>query len=171
VDANPLCYASNVLNEYARMAIFDTDPTSEDGRRVAAFVRDHPPVEVPQLPILRGDDRMARQAAAEVGNAPAGINPARYHLNVVAKVPMIALLPFRMAFGIAALIGLLAALALPLRRLREIVPIAAMGIAFHGALIITAIVEIGFFRYLVPLWPIVCTTLALALVGLVKRPT
>ncbi|HKC02380.1 MAG TPA: hypothetical protein VKC17_03655 [Sphingomicrobium sp.] len=43
-----------------------------------------------------------------------------------------------------------------------------MGIAFHGTLAITAIVEIGFFRYLVPVWPIVCTVLAVAVVGATK---
>jgi len=45
---------------------------------------------------------------------------------------------------------------------------AAMGIAFHGTLAITAIIEIGFFRYLVPIWPIVCTMFAVALVGAVQ---
>jgi hypothetical protein len=49
---------------------------------------------------------------------------------------------------------------------REIQPAiaaaAAMGATLHGILAITAIVEIGFFRYLVPCWPLVCTVTAVA---------
>jgi hypothetical protein len=77
-------------------------------------------------------------------------------------------------FGGAALVGLVSLLALPFRkrlapRFRQIIPAtAAMGIAFHGTLAITAIVEIGFFRYLVPVWPTVCTVLAVAVVGATK---
>jgi hypothetical protein len=171
VAANPGCYARSVLGEYARMATFDTDPTAEDGSRVASFVGDHPPLDLPQLPVLAGDERAARRAAAEVGTAPAGLNPPRYHLNVVAKVPLAALLPFRLLFGAAALIGGVAMFALIMRRKivgargPELAAAAAMGIAFHGLLVITAIVEIGFFRYLVPLWPIVCTLIALAILA------
>jgi hypothetical protein len=175
VVANPACYARSVLREYVRMAMFDTDPTSEDGQRVASFIRHHPSPELPQLPVLAGDERAARRAAAEVLTPPAGLNPWRYHLNVVAKVPLVALLPFRLLFGAAALIGGLAVIALALRRdaLRirraELSAAAAMGLVFHGVLIITAIVEIGFFRYLVPLWPIVCTQLGLTLLALTNR--
>ena len=163
VAANPLCYASSVLGEYARMAIFDTDPTSEDGQRVRAFTDNHPPVDLAQVPLLAGDERMALNAAAEVGKPPAGLNPTRYHLNVVAKVPFVALLPFRLLFGAAALIGGLALFALRRRSVRgpEFAAIATMGLAFHAVILITAIVEIGFFRYLVPLWPIVWTMLAM----------
>jgi hypothetical protein len=150
------------------MAVFDTDPTAEDGRSIASYIRGRPPLELPQLPVLAGDEQAAHRAAAEVGMRPAGLNPARYRVNVVAKVPLVALLPFRLLFGAAALIGGLAALALVIRRhvlgprRPELAAAAAMGVAFHGVLIVTAIVEIGFFRYLVPLWPIVCTLIALA---------
>jgi hypothetical protein len=39
-----------------------------------------------------------------------------------------------------------------------------MGISLHGILAITAVVEIGFYRYLVPCWPLVCTLPVLAAV-------
>jgi hypothetical protein len=93
---------------------------------------------------------------------------------VIAKIPFLAILPIRLIFAGAALVGLLSLLALPSRKrlapnLQQIVPAtAAMGIAFHATLAITAIVEIGFFRYLVPVWPIVCTLFALAVVGAVE---
>lgn len=171
VAANPGCYAFSVVDEYARMAIFDTDPTAEDGRRASAFIGSHPQVAVAQLPLLPGDQRLALRAAHEVGSAPAGLNPPSFRLNVIAKVPFVALLPFRILFGIAALIGFAAVVALAVRRRVPssarplILPIAAMGIAFHGILFITAIVEIGFFRYLVPLWPIVCCEIAMAAIA------
>lgn len=172
--SNPSCYASSVLSEYVRMAVFATDPTSEDGRQANAFMAANPPVEVPQYPVLPGDAQLARSAAAEVGNEVAGLNPARQRLDVVAQVPFVAMLPLRLLFGAAALIGLCSLLALPLRRrlapeYRPTIEMtAAMGAAYHGTLAITAIVEIGFFRYLVPLWPVVCTLVALPLLHLIE---
>jgi len=166
--ANPSCYASSVLGEYLRMAVFDTDPTSEEGKRVNAFMTTHPPADIPQYPILSGDEHLARRAASETGSEIAGLNPLRQQMDVVAKVPFVALLPFRLIFGSAALIALGSFLLLPVRRRlgadfqRIIAATTAMGGAFHITLAITAIVEIGFFRYLVPLWPMVCTLILLA---------
>lgn len=160
---NPACYAKSVANEYLRLAVFDTDPTAEDARRVNGFVESHPPPVVPQLPVLPGDDRLARAAALEVGNAPAGLNPLHEELKVVGNIPLSALLPFRLLHAVAALIGLLSLLLLPLsqrlgREARNgFAAAAAMGLSLHGILAITAIVEIGFYRYLVPCWPLVCT--------------
>jgi hypothetical protein len=175
VRADPLCYARSVLAEYFRMAIFDTDPTTEDGRLTRAFMRAHPPVEVPQYPVLPGDEQIARRAANEVHNQVSGLNPERQRLDVVAKIPFLALLPIRLLYGGAALVGMLSLIALPIRQrlAPEFRPMmaaaAAMGMAFHGTLAITAIVEIGFFRYLVPLWPIVCTVIGVAALGLIDR--
>ena len=172
--ANPSCYASSALGEYLRMAVFDTDPTSEEGQRINAFMQTHPPVEVPQYPILPGDERLARRAANETGSEISGLNPPRQQLDVVAKVPFFALLPIRLIFGGAALIGLCSLLVWPARRrlaaeFQKIIPAtAAMGGAFHANLAITAIVEIGFFRYLVPLWPIVCTLIAMVILAFSK---
>jgi hypothetical protein len=134
----------------------------------------HPPVEVPQYPVLPGDAQMARQAANEGHNKAAGLNPQRQQLDVIGGIPFLAILPFRLLYGGAAVIGLLSLLALPIRKrlapeLQQIVAATAtMGVAFHGALAITAIVEIGFFRYLVPLWPMVCTLIAVALAGVIE---
>jgi len=168
---NPACYAKSVGNEYLRLAVFDTDPTAEDARRVNAFVKSHPPPEVPQIPVLAGDDRLARAAASEVRNAPAGLNPLHEELKVVGNIPLGALLPFRVLHAVAALIGLLSLLLLPLwqrlgREARNgFAAAAAMGVSLHGILAITAIVEIGFYRYLVPCWPLVCTLPVLAAVA------
>jgi hypothetical protein len=174
VRANPTCYLSGVATEYVRMTVFATDPTLEDGRRINAFMALHPPVEVPQYPVLPGDEQLARRAAREVQNRAAGLNPVRQRLDVAARVPFFALLPMRLLFAGAALIGLGALLGLPFRRqlapeLRQITgTAAAMGMAFHVALFITAIVEIGFFRYLVPFWPIVCTLITLPMFALIE---
>lgn len=169
---NPACYAKSVGNEYLRLAVFDTDPTAEDARQVNAFIKDHPPAEVPQLPVLPGDDRLARAAALEVRNAPSGLNPTHQELKVVGSIPLGALLPLRLLHAVAALIGLLSLLSLPLlqrlgREARNgFAAAAAAGISLHGILAITAIVEIGFYRYLVPCWPLVCTLPVLAALAL-----
>ena len=172
VLANPLCYAKSVANEYLRMATFDTDPTTEDARQINAYVSRHPPVLVPQSPVLSGDDRLDRRAASEVGDAPSGLNPPRQQLHVDANVPLMALLPFRLLHAAAALAGLAFLLWLPFcRRLgrearRGIAAGAAMGLSLHGMLAITAVVEIGFYRYLVPCWPLVCTLPVVAALAL-----
>jgi len=175
VRANPSCYARRVVGEYVRMATFDSDPTKEDARRFNAFMESHPPVEVAQYPRLPGDEYLVRRAANDVHNQFSR-QPEPQNLKIVAKIPFLAILPLRLLFGGAALVGLASVLTLPFRKrvAPQLQPIisatAAMGVAFHGTLAITAIVEIGFFRYLVPLWPIVCTVLAVAVVGIVKAP-
>lgn len=178
VRANPRCYAAGVAFEAARMAMFDTDPSREDGDRARAFLHSHPPIDLPQFGVLPGDERLNRRAAAEIHAATVpGLNPAHASIEVVAKVPLIALLPMRMFYTMAAIIGALALLALPFWRglpekLRPtIAAAAALGAAFHGVIAITAIVEIAFYRYLVPLWPIVCLLLALTLLAALDRPS
>ena len=174
VKANPYCYTRRVAGEYVRRATFNSDPTREDARRFNAFMEAHPPVVVTQYPRLPGDELLVRQAASEVHNR-ASVQPEPQNLEVIAKIPLLAILPIRLIFAGAALVGLLSLLALPFRKrlaphLQQIVPAtAALGIAFHATLAITAIVEIGFFRYLVPVWPIVCTMVAVAVVGAIER--
>lgn len=174
VKANPYCYMRSVTAEYGRMATFTADPTLEDGRKIREFMAEHPPVELPQYPVLPGDERLTLKAAADVQNQPSGLNPERQHLKVSARIPFLALLPLRALFGFAALLGMLSLLALPIRQRlapeaqRMVVATAAMGVAFHGVLAITAIVEIGAFRYLVPLWPIVCAVDAAVLAWLLS---
>lgn len=171
VRANPLCYVESVANEYVRLAVFDTDPTAAEAREANAFIRSHPPVELSQYPVLPGDERLARKAGTEVHRPPSGLNPAHQKLHVAGDVPMIALLPFRLLYGAGAAIGAAAIVAFLWRRRlpEELQPMtrvaAALGLALHGILLITAIVEIGFYRYLVPCWPIVCALIALAAVA------
>jgi len=155
------------------MTTFGSDPTKEEARRFNTFMAVHPPVEVVQYPRLPRDEQLVRRAATDVHNQFSR-QPEPQNLKIVAKIPFLAILPIRLIFGAAALVGLLSLLALPFGKrlapqLRQIVPAtAAMGIAFHGTLAITAIVEIGFFRYLIPVWPIVCTLFALAVVGAIE---
>ena len=173
VKANPSCYVRRVAGEYVRMATFYSDPTKEDARRFNAFMEANPPVVVTQYPRLPGDELLVRQAASEVHNQ-ASVQPSPQDLKIIAKIPFLAILPIRLIFGAAALVGLLSLVALLLRKwlapqLQQIAPAtAAMGIAFHGTLAITAVVEIGFFRYLVPVWPIVCTLVAVAVVSTIE---
>ena len=173
VKANPSCYARSVIAEYARMAIFDTELTKQDARRFNRYIEAHPPVVVPQYARLPGDEYLEHKAAAEVRNRISRIQPRPQDLKGKGRYPLMVTLPIQLLFGGAALFGLLSLLALPFQKrlapqLRQIIPAtAAMGIAFHTMLAITAIVEIGLLRYLVPVWPIVCTLFAVCLVGLI----
>ena len=175
VEANPLCYASSVAGAYYRMATFDTNRTKQDERRIHQFTTIHPPVEVPQYPVLPTDDRLARQTAAAVHDQVSGLNPERMHFDFDGKVSDLTVLPVRLFYGATAIIGLLALVwvaigrqARPKHR-RPIAGAAALGLSFHATLAITAIVELGLSRYVIPLWPMVCTTMAIAALGLVER--
>ena len=81
------------------------------------------------------------------------------------------ILLMQVIYGFASLVGLAALVALPFaKRLpRKTVPlvaaIAALGAAYHGAMVITAVVEFGLSRYLVPLWPLAISIWAISLFG------
>jgi len=175
VEANPACYAGSVVGAYYRMATFDTNRTKQDEWRISRFTATHPPVEVPQYPVLHGDDRLARQTADAVHNQVSGLNPQRMHLDFDGKVSGLTVLPVRLFYGAAAIIGLLALVRVatgrqaPPKHRRSIAGVAALGLSFHAILAITAIVELGLSRYVIPLWPMVCTTMAIAALGLVER--
>lgn len=175
VRASPICYVKSVAGAYYRMATFGTNRTTQDGKRLKAFVATHPLVEVAQFPVLPRDQRMARLVASEVRDEPSGLNSERMRLDLQGKVPAQLVFPARILYGSAALIGFfaLAALALRRRSVRRIRTMlagaAAMGAAFHGTLAITAIAELGLSRYVVPLWPIVCVLIATAVLAQMNR--
>jgi hypothetical protein len=173
VKANPSCYARRVAEEYIRMATFSSDPTNEAVRRLNEFMKTHPPVVVPQFPRLPGEEHLRRRAANDVNQLQhPGIQPGPQNFDDDGKGSFLALLPLKVIYGGASLLGVLALLALPFRgrlnpQLQQIfAATAAMGAAVHGNHAITALVEIGFWRYLAPLWPVVCTLVAVAIVGL-----
>lgn len=175
VAANPLCYAGSVIAAYYRMATFDTNRTKQDARRIHRFTETHPLVEVPQYPVLPRDDQLLRQTAIEVHNEVSGLNPERMRLDFDGKISDLTVLPVRLFYGLAAIIGALALIGLGIgRRFRPkhrklLAGAAAIGISFHATLGITAIVEFGLSRYVLPLWPMVCTAVAIAVLGLIER--
>ena len=172
--ANPFCYIRSAANEYLRLTAFDTDPTSEDAALINGFMKSHPAPELPQYPVLPGDRQMALRAASEVNASPSGLTPRVWQMRVAGDVPLLALLPMRLIYALASVAGLfwlllLAASSRLSRKQRQLLPAtAAMGAAFHCALAITAIVEIGFYRYLMPFWPMVCTLVFLCALGLAE---
>jgi hypothetical protein len=139
------------------------------------FMATHPPFELRQYPVLRRDEQIARAAANEVHDEVSGLNPERQQLNADGKASFLALVPIRLLYAAAALVGLvsLAAVAVSRRCAPEIqksmAGMAAMGVSFHGTLAITALVELGLSRYAIPLWPAVCSLIAVALVHVIER--
>ena len=162
VTANPSCYATSVAREYIRLATFETDPTAEQALGVRTFMKVHPPFQLPQFPVLAGDARMTLRAAAEVHNQPSGLNSNRIHFHFDQKIPALAVLPVRLLSGAAALAGIFSFLVLVARGRRKpvkdsfLLATAAIGVALHGVIAITAIVEFSEERYLAPIWPMVC---------------
>jgi hypothetical protein len=162
VRTNPSCYASSVAREYIRLATFETDPTAEEARGVRTLIEVHPPFQLPQFPVLAGDARMTLNAATEVHDKPSGLNSNRTRFHFDQKIPALAVLPARLLSGAAALAGVLSFLVLVMRGRRKpaedsfLLPTAAIGVALHGVLAITAIVEFSEERYLAPIWPLVC---------------
>jgi hypothetical protein len=169
VKANPLCYAESIFGAYYRLATFGTYRTSEDARRMREFMVAHPPVELPQYPVLRRDEQMARGAADQAHNEVSGLNPERQQLSIDGKASFLALAPIRLLYAAAALVGLFSLALLAVRRRFApetqtiIAATAAAGLVFHGTLAITALVELGLSRYSIPLWPLAYCLIALAL--------
>jgi hypothetical protein len=178
VRANPSCYAASVLAADARMATYGTSGSPGDAARLRQFVARHPPVQVPTVPILPGDRRDSLRAATEFPGPPPFPIPPPDPFRLSDKSPLLAVVAARILFGGAALFGLLALSAVMIRpriaraRWNIVAGAAAAGVAFHGMLAITAIVELALTRYLVPVWPIVCTLIGIGTaLALRARPT
>jgi hypothetical protein len=96
------------------------------------------------------------------------------NLEFDGKVSDLTVLPVRLFYGAAAIIGCLALIGLAFgadgspndRTVKA--ALGAAGLSFHASLGITAIVELGLSRYVLPLWPIVCVIMALAVLSLVQ---
>jgi hypothetical protein len=168
VEANPWCYGESVMAADYRMATYATSGSPGESARIRAFIDAHPPVRVPTAPLLADDRRDSLRAAGEFGEpAPYPIPPAEpFRLND--KNTLVVVIAARILYAGAALIGLLSLSALPFRAriasgLRTVIAGAgAAGVAFHGIIAITAIVELGLTRYTVPVWPIACLLVAIA---------
>jgi hypothetical protein len=166
---NPLCYGASVAAAFYRIATYRPFVTPAQARRFHAFVTQHPLVRVPVAPPLPADLSAEAAAARELHQPPDDESqwPPRI-VRLQRTAPLAALLAARAVYAAAALAGLLAVLvllsrpALPAKPRAIVIAIAALGIAFHGVVAVTALVELGLTRYTVPLWPIVCTLLALA---------
>lgn len=165
--SNPACYARSVAQAYVRMMSYLTSRTPGEARDMQRFLGAHPLVALPIEPPLPVDQLESLRAAHELGiPAPTDADRALPR-SLGEKTPLLLLVPARLLYSAAAALGLLWILVLGLKRAspgisRTIVAaMAAMGLALHGVLLITAIVELGVTRYTVPLWPIVCTSVVM----------
>jgi hypothetical protein len=169
VAANPACYVGSIIGSYIRMATFDVNLTTTDSRRIRKFVADHPPVELPQYPVLARDELQTLAVAKAARNAPSGLNSDRQQLKLAGKLSQWALLPVQLLYGAATLAGIVSLFLFLKKRRRSphearlFAGVLAMGAALHAVFAITAIVELGLSRYVVPLWPIVCTLNSVAI--------
>lgn len=173
VEANPLCYGANVLRNYWDLVTQNSVHVGGTGRNVERFMAAHPPVPIRAEPPLPADQRALQNAAAELQVTPP-MHPAG---RFAAKTSPFLLLLGRLLFGVGAVIGLLSLFVLASgRRIGTgkepyVVGLAAMGLVFHALFAATAVAELALIRYTIPAWPIVCTTLALALILLRNQPS
>ena len=174
VRQNPLCYAASVIAADVRMATHGTAGSPGGAMRLRQFLAQHPPIPVQSVPMLPDDRRDSLRAATEFPGPPPFPVPPANPFQLSDKSPLLAIVAARALFGGAAILGLLALVAVLIRPLmvrkswRTIAAAAAAGAAFHGILGITAIVELGLTRYLVPVWPIVGTLAGLGSVLLLN---
>jgi hypothetical protein len=167
---NPLCYAESVLAADYRMATYGT--FGAEKARMLDYLAMRPPAPVPSVPLLSGDKEGALRAAQALHVPPAFPIAPRFRPD--GANPAFVIAAVRLLFGGAAGIGLLSIFLLAgAQRWGSAIPnmvagMAALGVAFHGVIGITAIVELGLSRYLVPLWPIMPTMLGLTVVALVQ---
>lgn len=174
LEANPACYVRSVAQAYLRMMTYETSRTPSEARQIQHFVAAHPMIAVPIQPLLPEDQSETLRAAAELHVPVPPDSDRALPRKLGEKSPLALLVPARLLYTGAAALGLLSIAGLALRRRipgvrrANLGAMAAMGIALHGILFITAIVELGVARYTVPLWPIVCTMVAMAAFMIVR---
>ncbi|HEX3423864.1 MAG TPA: hypothetical protein VHS33_10760 [Sphingomicrobium sp.] len=171
IRSNPLCFAGSVLNSYLRLATFGTGETPRDIAEIRTFFATHPQVQIPNLPTPPGEQKEVRQLASALHQPlpEGGLAGHTAKLPEHNSLPVIVLMEiiygFASMFGIAALGACVFARRLPNRLAPIVLAVAALGAAYHGAMAITAVVEFGLSRYLVPLWPIAVSIWALTAFG------
>jgi hypothetical protein len=176
LGANPPCYAASVLVADYRMATNQITLTPGEARTTREFIATHPPATVPGLPPLPYEQRIARQAAAEAHGLAAAEAPDR-ELSVPDKSPAVLVWAGRILYSAAASLGLLSLLVLfrgwsAARQTDETLAcVAAIALAFHGIIGITAIVELGLSRYGIPVWPLVCVMPGMVVVAMSRWGT
>ncbi len=171
IQSNPSCFVGSIANSYWKLATFGTGETPRDIAEIRAFFATHPQVQIQNLPTPPGE----QAEVAELSRALHQPLPKRVPPGHMADLPerngFAMILLMQVIYGFASFVGLAALVALPFaKRLpRKTVPlvaaIAALGAAYHGAMVITAVVEFGLSRYLVPLWPLAISIWAISLFG------
>jgi hypothetical protein len=171
LGTNPLCYVGSVLAAHYRMATNQITLTPGEARETREFIATHPPIDVPVVAPLPYEQRIAKQAMAEIHGAGTAELPDR-ELSVPDKSPAILVWAGRILYSAAASLGLLALLVLFRRSSAEdetAVCAATIAVAFHGIIGITAIVELGLSRYSIPVWPLVCVMPAIVAIALSRQ--
>ena len=165
IAGNPGCYAASVFRTYFALATYKSYSPAEV-RDLVQTVTAGPPLRLPVERPLPSEMQQALKAADDLGfSAPLLAGRKEFETPTGRPLPLIWLA--RSLYGSAAIIGLLAFVTLifggkerPDWR-RATICVAALGIVFHGTLGLTALVELHLNRYLVPLWPVVCTILGI----------
>lgn len=174
VEANPICYASDVLESYLGLLTQGSAHSKAVARRVNAYIAANPPPWISPQPLLLEDARALSRTAAELEVAPP---PAAGPPHISSTASPALLIVGRILYGCASAIGLISLVALiAWRRMssnaqRLAACLAALGAALHAMFAGTAIVELALIRYTVPAWPIICAILALAFTRLAPAVT
>ena len=161
IAANPRCYAGSALRSYYRMATYKTTGARGEISHIKTFLAEHPPVEVPAAQLLPREEELAAKAAREIGSSKPA-RPGQRLFNPPKQKNLALMIAARLVYTTVAIATLLALALIPFRsRIRPdwrpfVVAGAALGVAYHGMLAITALVELPLMRYTVPVWPVVC---------------
>jgi len=172
IAANPACYAKSALTTYYRLATYDTAGAPAQVARIKSFLAAHPPVEVAAAPLLPVEEKLALQAAAEL-RARSPARPGQRAYEPPKVKPLVLMIGARILFTVAAAVGILAVGLMfgskDSEHRRVVSTLAVLGLAFHGVVALTALVEFPLMRYTVPIWPVVCTLLGLSATMVVGR--
>ena len=163
--ADPACYADSVIETYFDLVTYKSYSRA-DTERLSQWLAANPPLEIPVVPLLPGDEKQAMSAAREFG-VQDPLLAGREEYDAPFGRPLSLIWAARLVYASTAVLGILAVFA-SLRgskwrpELRKfLVCAAAMGILFHGVLAITSLIELHLTRYTVPVWPVVCTLLGM----------
>jgi len=168
IKSDPLYFINGAAEQFWYLLTYSTFVSSYMHDRIETYIENHP-ISLPP-PEAREDIEygLRAQTIEEMQLNPLVFGDPKIDLKApIARSQLLAdgIRLFQMTAALLMLVGIVV---LPWVKLKKEVrnpwPILGiMGIAFFGELLVTAIVEFAFPRYVYPLWPLVCTAFVLAL--------
>lgn len=173
---DPLYFAKDAVHQFWDLLTYSTFISTARHDALSAYLTGHPPV-LPK-PVMRHDKDydLRAQALKDTGFGNSVFTSIDGAIKPPQARPQIAVLPLRL-FQIFSAIAMFTGILVLLRQDRvlshekNLQSLAVIGIAFYLEMGVTAATEIALPRYTFPLWPMMCTSIILAVCSYFPKKT